>query len=185
MEPGEIYFEDFYVTSKDWKKESSNKNNIDENQQCLGHLKMCSKSLVFVPKDKLLPLLKIPYKDCDKITEWEGTLLQSNDNNCILIEAKQYIEMLDKNILAPYVFKLEKKIFLFKLHYAQISEYLPQICQLHRASSLHAYEQNSMVNKFNMKMMSNTKKLDKLIFFLFKLILDSNNSLFSSQSTKI
>lgn len=141
LEPSEIYFEDFYATLKDCNNEFEN--NSDDSPY-LGHLKMCSKSLVFVPKDKRMQLIKIPYKDCDKIAEWEGSLL-SNDSNILSITALQYIEMLGDNILAPYKFISEKRTFLFYLHYAKVSDYLTQICQLHRASSLHAHEQNSMV----------------------------------------
>lgn len=108
---------------------------------------MCSKSLVFVPVDKQKSLIKIPYKDCDKITEWVGPL-QSNDTNILSIATLQHIEMLNGNILAPYKFITEKHTFLFYLHYAKVSEYLHQICQLHRASSLHAHQQNSMVRNF-------------------------------------
>lgn len=53
--------------------------------------------------------------------------------------------MLPKNVVAPYAFKLEKRLFLFNMHYARVDEYIHQLCQLHRASSLHACEQNDMV----------------------------------------
>jgi len=39
----------------------------------------------------------------------------------------------------------EKRKFLFLLNYARVTDCLPQICQLHRASTLPAAEQNSMV----------------------------------------
>jgi len=39
----------------------------------------------------------------------------------------------------------ENHEFLFLLNYAHITDFLPQICQLHRASTLPAAEQNSMV----------------------------------------
>lgn len=55
--------------------------------------------------------------------------------------------MLTKNVVAPYDFKLEKRLFLFNMHYARVEEYINQLCQLHRASSLHACEQNDMVGR--------------------------------------
>lgn len=58
----------------------------------------------------------------------------------------QYSEMLNDNILAPYNFKLERRLFLFNLHYATVENNLRQFCQLHRAASLPAFEQNDMVN---------------------------------------
>lgn len=138
LEPGEIYFEDFYVTMKDPKTFNN------EETQHFGHLKMCSKSLVFDPKDNLQPIVKIPFIYCQAIEHWDGTLA-SNDTNVLSITTTQYIEMLEANQLAPYNFKTETRTFLFSFHYARVDEYLSQFCQLHRASSLHACEQNSMV----------------------------------------
>lgn len=53
--------------------------------------------------------------------------------------------MLPKNVVAPYTFKMEARTFLFNMHYARVDEHIHQLCQLHRASSLHACEQNDMV----------------------------------------
>lgn len=39
-----------------------------------GRLKMCSKSIVFDPRDKQEPIIKIVYKDCDQIYQWDGNL---------------------------------------------------------------------------------------------------------------
>lgn len=53
--------------------------------------------------------------------------------------------MLHKNVVAPYTFKYEQRLFRFNMHYARVDEYINQLCQLLRASSLHAIEQNDMV----------------------------------------
>lgn len=53
--------------------------------------------------------------------------------------------MLPKNVVAPYSFRSENRTFLFNMHYARVAEHIDQLCQLHRASSLHACEQNDMV----------------------------------------
>lgn len=111
----------------------------------MGRLKMCSKSIVFDPKDKQKSIIKIPYKDCDKIERWPGNL-RTSETNVLAVSCLQYIEMLEGNILAPYKFILEKRVFLFNMHYAKVDDYLTQLCQLHRASSLHAVEQNSMIS---------------------------------------
>lgn len=74
LEPNEIYFEDFSA------------NLLDENgdtcgdQPINGHLKMCSKSLVFDPKDQSQPIIKIAYKNCDEIYQWPGKLDKSETN---------------------------------------------------------------------------------------------------------
>lgn len=143
LEPGEIYFEDFSAFTF-----PENVTVVDyERKRELGRLKMCSKSIVFDPKDILQPIVKIPLKECSKIYEWKGDLINKvAPNNCaIAIECNHYVEMLEGNILAPYVFKPVKRKFIFLLNYARIIDCLPQICQLHRASTLPIAEQNSMI----------------------------------------
>lgn len=69
LEPNEIYFEDFSVNLID--------ENVRERSDELprnGHLKMCSKSIVFDPKDVSEPIIKIAYKNCDNIYVWPGKL---------------------------------------------------------------------------------------------------------------
>ncbi|XP_044266497.1 protein FAN-like isoform X1 [Tribolium madens] len=140
LDPGEIYFEDFSavlippdITPKtfDIKKQD-------------GRLKMCSKSLVFDPKDIYKPIIKIPLKDCVVIEQWKGHAKYLTNNNVLIVNCREYIEMLEGNIVAPYKFR-EATNFLFQLNYANIMNCLPQICQLHRASTLPAAEQADMI----------------------------------------
>ncbi len=42
-----------------------------------GRLKVCSKSVVFVPSSHLLPMLKFPLADCEAIDEWSPRSFQS------------------------------------------------------------------------------------------------------------
>lgn len=56
IDPNEIYFEDFLVDLVISKQISKK-----------GRLKLCSKSLVFEPKDGKTPLIRILYKYCDQI----------------------------------------------------------------------------------------------------------------------
>lgn len=147
LEPNEIYFEDFSVNlicDDDTNNDNAQWQNIDE-QPINGHLKMCSKSIVFDPKNVSLPIIKIAYKNCDEITHWPGKW-DKNETNVLAISCTQYAEMLPKNVVAPYSFRMEKRMFLFNFHYAKVEEYINQLCQLHRASDLHAIDQNDMVN---------------------------------------
>lgn len=147
LEPNEIYFEDFSVNlicNEDAINDASQWRNVDD-QPINGHLKMCSKSIVFDPKNVALPIIKIAYKNCDKISIWPGKW-DKNETNVLAISCSQYAEMLPKNVVAPYSFRSEHRVFLFNFHYAKVEEYIDQVCQLHRASGLHAIEQNDMVN---------------------------------------
>jgi factor associated with neutral sphingomyelinase activation len=141
LDPGEIYFEDFSavlippdITPKTF-----------DNKKQDGRLKMCSKSLVFDPKDINKPIIKISLKDCVVIEQWKGSAKYLTSNNVLTVNCREYIEMLEGNIVAPYKFK-ESTNFLFQLNYANIMNCLPQICQLHRASTLPAAEQADMVS---------------------------------------
>uniref|UniRef100_A0A2C9KF32 BEACH domain-containing protein n=1 Tax=Biomphalaria glabrata TaxID=6526 RepID=A0A2C9KF32_BIOGL len=70
LDPGEIYFEDFsvfYYPAGLSKQQSLNR-------QQRGHLKLCSKSIVFVPQEILFPILKFPLKYVKNIDEWSGGL---------------------------------------------------------------------------------------------------------------
>lgn len=138
------------------------------------HLKMCSKSLVFVPKNCDLPMTKIAYKNCNRIYIWPGKL-NGKESNVLALSCSQYTEMLSKNIVAPYTFRNESRTFLFNFHYARAYEYLDQLRQLHRASKLHACEQNDMVNqnynRFCCRSSPSSKVILISIFYLKKYFL--------------
>nr|XP_022903280.1 protein FAN-like [Onthophagus taurus] len=141
LEPSEIYFEDFSaicvrsdVTSKtyDFKKQD-------------GRLKLCSKSLVFDPKDTSKPLIKMQLRDCQIIEKWKGKSKFIRSAHVLSIICKTYIEMLEGNEIAPYKFE-ENGRFLFLLNYANIEDCLQQILQLQRANTLPALEQSNMIS---------------------------------------
>ncbi|CAH2104383.1 unnamed protein product [Euphydryas editha] len=135
LEPGEIYFEDYSCTMNMVKIKT------DCEQQ--GRLKLCSKSLVFEPREWVHPLIKLHFKECSVINTIKTK--NSNETNMIQVKVKQYSEMLEENILAPYKFVYESMDFFFLFDFASADECLHQMQQLLRASTLHAPEHNSMV----------------------------------------
>lgn len=137
LEPGEVYFEDFSCTLSD-------NDSLMEGKARQGRLKLCSKSLVFEPRDWALPLVKLYYKDCTSISIVKSKLFDQT-SNIIKVKMKLYAEMLEENILAPYKFKYENKDFFILFDFASAEECLSQMEQLQRASTLHAPEHNSMV----------------------------------------
>lgn len=137
LEPGEIYFEDFSCTMSECAFIIK-----DKSQQ--GRLKLCSKSLVFEPRDWTYPLIKLHFKDCSNIFIVAPKSIDY-PSNVIEVKVQQYVEMLAGNILAPYAFKYDSKEFYFFLDFANGEECLNQMEQLRRASSLHASEHNSMI----------------------------------------
>lgn len=141
LEPGEIYFEDFsaYMIPADTTTKTY------EIKKQTGRLRMCSKSLVFDPRDLNKPIIKIPLRECTILEQFKGKAKFLNSNNNVLsVSCKQHIEMLEGNVIAPYKFCGDAK-FLFLLNYANIKDCLPRICQLQRASTLPAADQADMV----------------------------------------
>ncbi|KAG8197532.1 hypothetical protein JTE90_007268 [Oedothorax gibbosus] len=142
LEPGEIYFEDYSCHCYPGKTTESEA----FRRAHKGRLKVCSKSILFDPKDACHPILKFPLRDCQKIEQWQGSLLSKIDKgNVVYVECDQVIEMLDGNFIAPYTFKREKNTFLFALQYVTANACLAQISQLKRASMLPSAEQASMI----------------------------------------
>ncbi|XP_034244704.1 protein FAN-like [Thrips palmi] len=147
LEPGEIYFEDYSVIllASDTIKRQD------------GRLKLCSKSIVFDPKDISKPIIKIPLKDCVSIIELPKKLvMQEEGNGGISIECNQYVKMLEGNIVAPYTFQYTKEKFEFILNYANVPNCLSQMSQLHRAASLSVAEQTTMLAAITFSRQSRT-----------------------------
>ncbi|KAK2150210.1 hypothetical protein LSH36_418g02079 [Paralvinella palmiformis] len=118
-------------------------------RQQKGWLKVCSKSLVFDPKDYKHPLLKLAFRDIKvEPTEWTGSMLSkvSSEQHMIEVNCSQFVEMKEDNIIAPYVFKRMPAKLLFSLTYGTLDDCLPLMCQLNRASSLDIGDQTAMIN---------------------------------------
>ncbi|KAG7204147.1 hypothetical protein KM043_001989 [Ampulex compressa] len=139
LEPGEIFFEDYSVQMKVVAGTGS----MEEQKWIDGRLKLCSKSLVFVNKDINQSLIKIQLRETTSVDECET----ANDTvrNVLSVQCKQYVEMLEKNILAPYKFIHQNACFHFCFNYAKVEDCLAQILQLHRAATLPTAEQNAMI----------------------------------------
>ena len=148
LEPGEIYFEDFKVVYhvKPEDKVPAVHNEVP------GRLKVCSKSIVFVPQNLTLPMLKFPLPDCEAIDEWSPRSFQSalaSKRELMFVLCKQTVEMLRQNIIAPFKFRRTVDKFVFSFTYRRVGECLGQVQQLHRASTLPPVEQAGMVAAIN------------------------------------
>lgn len=137
LDPGEIYFEDYSCNMIE-------KESLTKEIPIQGRLKLCSKSLVFEPNDRIYPLLKLHLKDATDISRVPPTTANAS-KNVIKLKVTQFYEMLEENILAPYKFIADTKEFYFFFDFACAEECLSQMLQLQRASTLHAPEHNSMV----------------------------------------
>lgn len=172
LEPGEIYFEDFAViyqlplnkSNKEKVEKAYSKNEgwerFCEEGKLRGRLKVCSKSLVFDPRDNRAPIIKFPLRSCQSIKEVsiEGLTENGNiDNGLIEVDSAMTVEMLEQGILQPYTFRRESGVHIFELVYLSPSVVLPQVCQLHRAASLPPNDQNTMIQAISRSRQHRTK----------------------------
>ncbi|XP_076040133.1 protein FAN-like isoform X1 [Oratosquilla oratoria] len=153
LEPGEIYFEDYAAIchlpkvnpseDKGWLR-------LVPDGKLRGRLKVCSKTLVFDPRDFYAPILKIPLRSCKEIRRYNhdgGSTknLEDNQDAVISLESEMTVEVMQHNILQPYVFRREVLSYHFELIYKKADAVLPQVCQLQRASTLPPNDQNTMI----------------------------------------
>lgn len=144
LEPGEIYFEEFAVIY--YPPSSTETDAINKQQR--GKLKICSKSVVFEPKETKYSLLKFPLKNVKKLGEREANLFSKIDiqGKSFFIECNLVVKIKERNIVSPYVYVRGEGEHIFSLVYTTVNSCLPQIAQLHRASTLDKIEQAAMIN---------------------------------------
>ncbi|KAK7576021.1 hypothetical protein V9T40_012307 [Parthenolecanium corni] len=141
LEPGEYYFEDFSVFFTSQENVFQEKNISDE---FLGRLKICSKSLVFVPRAVAKPIMKISLKECNVVDKMELKLFNKH-SEILFIDCNVCIEMLAGNVLAPYSFKHVRMKYYALFNYAKVEDVLHVIGQLLRAASLPPADHNQMI----------------------------------------
>lgn len=170
LEPNEIYFEDFAVellpdiesptARKSPAPSSASSTSFASggglllhinNAANIGRLKVCSKSLVYVPRCVDRAIQKIALRDCSDIYHWPQGLFEHNRTGAevLAVRCTQIVSLLAGNRLTPYEFSggSVERLLRFKLQYARVEQHLQMMCQLRRAATLHAMEQNDMVRE--------------------------------------
>ncbi|KAI6657447.1 Protein FAN [Oopsacas minuta] len=123
---GEVYFEDFAVI---YYPEARNEDEMVKLKQ-QGRLKLCSETLLFVPHDSLSPLIKIPYKHCDTLSQWNGKFLKSIQH-CVYVRATEKVLLLEGNNIGPYEQVKKREGYLFRVLYQDVTAVLPKIHRLY------------------------------------------------------
>ncbi|GAB1602043.1 hypothetical protein Ahia01_000482900 [Argonauta hians] len=144
LEPGEIYFEEFAVIY--YPPSTSETDAINRQQR--GKLKICSKSVVFEPKETKYSLIKFPLKNVKNLGERQAKLFSKIDiqGKTFFIESSLTVRIKEKNIVSPFVYVKGPDEHIFRLVYTTVNACLSHIAQLHRASTLDKIEQASMIN---------------------------------------
>lgn len=140
LEFGEVYFEDFTVVYYPYTKREE----IEERKQH-GRLKVCSHSILFDPLDIRHPVIKVCYKHCGVIKEYHDTTGSLRSDNCLLIKASQYAELLEGGFIGPFNFVKKDERFLFSLTYGQIETVLSKILKLYQASTRDSVDRSQLI----------------------------------------
>jgi len=152
LSANEIYFEDYAVFCQSTL-------NDDQQIKIKGRLKICSKSLVFVPSDIRSPMIKILYKQISKFEDSRKNELsltastiispksntnKENSNSLILICLSVTLMSINGRI-EPYTTIYDKHRFHFEFFYTNVEECLSVVGQLYRSTTLPYPDQVMMI----------------------------------------
>jgi factor associated with neutral sphingomyelinase activation len=150
LSANEIYFEDYAVLCQSTL-------NDDQQKKIKGLLKVCSKSLVFVPSDIHSPMIKILYKQITKFedsrknelsltssTITSSTSNKTNSNSLILICSSVTLMAINGRI-EPYTTIYDTQKFYFEFVYTNVEDCLSVVGQLYRSTTLPYPDQVMMI----------------------------------------
>ncbi|UJR30880.1 hypothetical protein I4U23_018392 [Adineta vaga] len=179
LSANEIYFEDYAVDCESSLKDF-------EQMKIKGRLKICSKSLVFVPNDIRSPMIKILYKQILKFEDGRKNELSltastivstplsptKTTSNCLILICSSVTLMSIGGRIEPYTTLYEKHRFSFEFFYTSVEDCLSVVGQLYRSTTLLYPDQVMMVEsivqgrlkmlKFDLKQL---KDLNERILF--------------------
>ena len=154
---GEVYFEDFAVI---YYPEARTEEEMLKNKQ-QGRLKLCSETILFVPHDALSPLIKIPYKCCDTLSQWNGRALRGSTHQCVYVRAAEKVLLLEGNNIGPYELVKKQEGYLFQLLYQDITVVLSK---LHRLYTIWHYPQGTLAITLQ------TRNVVRIVYCIFRII---------------
>ena len=152
LSANEIYFEDYIVVYEDTSQ-------TDEPKKVKGRLKICSKSLVFVPNDVRSPMIKILYEKISKIEDsrknelslTDSTLVSSpttinrNKSNSVVLICSSVTFMSAHGRIEPYTTDYTTHRILLDFVYTSVEDCLSVVGQLYRSTTLPFPEQVMMI----------------------------------------
>jgi factor associated with neutral sphingomyelinase activation len=175
LSANEIYFEDYAVHCQ-------NTLNSDQQMKIKGHLKICSRSLVFVPNDLHSPMIKILYKQISKFEDsrknelsfTDSTIVSSNkqNSNSLILICSSITLMSINGRIEPYTILYDTHRFYFEFSYTNVEDCLSVVGQLYRSTTLPFPDQMMMIESIvqgRLKMLkfdlTQLKVLDENILF--------------------
>ncbi|CAF4582282.1 unnamed protein product [Rotaria sp. Silwood1] len=151
LSANEIYFQDYAVFCQ------STLNN-DQQIKIKGRVKICSKSLVFVPNDIRSPMIKISYKQISKFEDsrnnelslTNSTLISSsntnkNNSNSLILTCSSVTLMSINGRIEPYTIIYDTHRFYFEFVYSNVEDCLSVVGPLYRSTKLSFPDQVMMI----------------------------------------
>lgn len=178
LSANEIYFEDYAVLHEHVADDG-------EQKKTKGRLKICSKSLVFVPNDVRLPMIKILYKEITKFEDsrknelslTDSTIVPTSaskkkDSNSLILSCSSIVLMSAHGRIEPYITEYGSHRIHFEFVYTNVEDCISVVGQLYRSTTLPFPEQVMMIEsivqgrlkmlKFDLKQL---KDLNEKILF--------------------
>lgn len=158
LSANEIYFQDYAAVCQSTLNE-------DQQAQIKGRLKICSKSLVFVPNDIRSPMIKILYKQITKFEDsrknelilTKSTIISPSpspsssknvdkkDSNGLIIFCSSVTLMAVNGRIEPYPVIYNAYRIYFEFVYSNVEDCLSVVGQLYRSTTLPYPEQVMMI----------------------------------------
>ncbi|KAM9827744.1 protein FAN [Neosynchiropus ocellatus] len=132
-----------------------------------GSFKVCSRSIIFDPEDCSEPIIKIPFRDCQKIEilEKDKNPFHEPKPSSISILCRQVIYIKESNVIAPYRIERTTKKLVFQLEIWNKTEDIVQtLLQLHRASCLEKLGDQTAMIEANLQSRLARTAFDKYCF---------------------
>ncbi|XRB05769.1 factor associated with neutral sphingomyelinase activation [Pycnococcus provasolii] len=127
LEDGEFFFRDYTI----------NLLPTNRGQRIAGHLKVCSASLFFVPRNLHEPIFRMPYKTISKLERTEpASEAQNTGDEYFVVASNERMDLKAGNRNVPYIRHTGDFKFRFSLVYTSLGAVLPRIQELHRLTRL-------------------------------------------------
>ncbi|CAF1456017.1 unnamed protein product [Rotaria magnacalcarata] len=188
LSANEIYFQDYAVICQSTLNE-------DHQTKVKGRVKICSKSLVFVPNDIRSPMIKILYKQISKFEDsgknefslTDSTIVSSSSSssnvnkkksNSLIIICSSATLMAINGRIEPYTTTYDTHRFYFEFVYSNVEDCLSVVGQLYRSTTLPFPEQVMMIESIVQGRL-------KMLKFDFKQLKDLNEKVLFEQDAYV
>lgn len=98
-----------------------------------GRVHICSKNLYFDPEDKLLPVLRLPFKDVASIRMRKASVHEERDTDYFIVHTSKVVAITlnEPFVITNFEMSSPESEFSFSLPYADLYQFLVNVAKLH------------------------------------------------------